>query len=127
MGRRDYAILMLLSRLGMRAGEVADLKLEDIDWQGSDLIIRGKGARIDQMPLPEDVGAAIADYLQYGRPVRSPSRNVFLTLRCRGARWPRPGCPRSLPTPGAVPGSPGSVLTGFVIPSPAICCVKAPR
>jgi integrase/recombinase XerD len=81
MGRRDYAILMLLSRLGMRAGEVADLKLEDIDWQGSDLIIRGKGARIDQMPLPEDVGAAIADYLQYGRPVRSPSRNVFLTLR----------------------------------------------
>jgi site-specific recombinase XerD len=77
IGRRDYAILMMLARLGLRANEIATLKLEDVDWQSGQITVRGKGRRHAQLPLLEDVGAAIADYLQYGRP-RSDSRQVFL-------------------------------------------------
>lgn len=76
-GRRDYAILMLLARLGLRSSEVTGLELEDIDWNAGTLRIRGKGARLDQLPLPSDVGQAIADYLQKGRPPCS-SRRVFI-------------------------------------------------
>jgi site-specific recombinase XerD len=77
MGLRDYAILLLLARLGLRANEIAMLTLDDIDWQSGQLIARGKGRRQDQLPLPSEVGAAIADYLQHGRP-RSDSRRVFI-------------------------------------------------
>ncbi|WIW90518.1 site-specific integrase (plasmid) [Sphingobium sp. V4] len=76
-GRRDYAILMLLARLGLRACEVARLSLDDIDWRAGQFTVRGKGRKIATMPLPHDVGAAIAAYLQHGRP-RSDSRRVFL-------------------------------------------------
>jgi site-specific recombinase XerD len=76
-GRRDYAILLLLARLGLRAGEVARLNLEDIDWMAGQLCIRGKGERVDRLPLLEDVGKAIADYLQRGRPSCS-TRRVFV-------------------------------------------------
>ena len=77
LGRRDFAVLLLLARLGLRASEVTTLCLQDIDWQSGLLTIRGKGRRRAQMPLPTEVGAAIGDYLQHGRP-RSESRRVFL-------------------------------------------------
>lgn len=76
-GRRDYAMLLLCARLGLRAGEVAALRLEDIDWAAGCLTIHGKGGRWAQMPLPQDVGAAIAAYLLDGRPV-CRDRRVFI-------------------------------------------------
>jgi site-specific recombinase XerD len=77
VGRRDYAILLLLARLGLRAGEVAGLELEDIDWNAGSLSVQGKRAQRSTLPLPADVGAAIAAYLRNGRPPSS-SRRVFL-------------------------------------------------
>ncbi len=76
-GKRDYAILLILARLGLRAGEVAALILEDIDWSGGYLCVRGKGSRVDRLPLIEEVGQALADYLRKGRPTCS-SRRVFI-------------------------------------------------
>ena len=61
-GRRDYAILLLLARLGLRGGEVASLTLEDMDWEAARITLRGKRGRVDQLPLPRDVGEAIAAY-----------------------------------------------------------------
>lgn len=80
VGRRDYAILLLLARLGLRGGEVAGLALEDIDWESGRLRLRSKCKRFDELPLPADVGEAIADYLAHGRPP-STSRRVFLRAR----------------------------------------------
>jgi integrase/recombinase XerD len=77
LGRRDYAIIITLLRLGLRRGEVAGLTLDDIDWRAGELVVRGKGARQDRLPLPADVGKAIAAYLRRGRP-RSSRREVFL-------------------------------------------------
>ena len=77
IGRRDYAILLLLARLGLRSGEVAFLELDDIDWSAGQLSVRGKGGQRTELPLPADVGKAIAAYLRHGRP-RSTSRRVFL-------------------------------------------------
>jgi site-specific recombinase XerD len=80
VGKRDYAILLLLARLGLRSGEVAKLTLDDIGWATAELLIRGKGARLDKLPLLQDVGAALADYLQNVRP-RCSSRHVFIRSR----------------------------------------------
>jgi integrase/recombinase XerD len=80
VGRRDYAILLLLARLGLRAGEVAFLELENIDWKAGCLNVHGKSGRRTQLPLPTDVGEAIVAYLCHGRP-RCPSRRVFLRSR----------------------------------------------
>ena len=77
MGRRDYAILLLLACLGLRAGEVAQLCLGDIDWRAGELSIRGKCGRWNRLPLPHKVGRAIADYLKT-RPSVGNSRKVFL-------------------------------------------------
>ncbi len=77
LGRRDYAIVLLLSRLGLRGGEVVAMELGDIDWRAGELIVRGKGRRRDRLPVPADVGDALAAYLQDGRPV-SDSRRLFL-------------------------------------------------
>jgi integrase/recombinase XerD len=77
VGRRDYGIVLLLSRLWLRCGEVAGLDLEDVDWRVSELVVRGKGSRIDRLPLTADVGEALADYLRHGRP-RGFGRAVFL-------------------------------------------------
>lgn len=77
LGRRDYAVLLLLARLGLRANEVTTLCLEDIDWQSGELTVHGKGRQRARMPLPSEVGAAIADYLQQSSPP-SDSRRVFL-------------------------------------------------
>jgi len=80
MGRRDYAILLLLARLGLRAGEVVRLELEDIDWNAGSITVQGKGGRRSALPLPADVGSAIAAYLRRGRP-RSRSRHIFLRIK----------------------------------------------
>jgi integrase/recombinase XerD len=80
VGRRDYAILLMLARLAVRGGEVARLELADIDWRTSELTVRGKGGRVDVLPLPADVGAAVADYLLHARPATA-ARNVFITVK----------------------------------------------
>ena len=80
MGRRDYAILLILARLGLRAGEIRALTLEDLDWKEGLLTVRGKAGRFSQLPLPKDVGAAIANYLRHGRPAVN-SRCVFLRAK----------------------------------------------
>jgi integrase/recombinase XerD len=77
-GRRDFAVLTLLSRLGLRAGEVATLGLADIDWRVAEILVRGKGPREERMPLPADVGEAIAAYLKGGRPESVVSRAIFV-------------------------------------------------
>ena len=79
-GRRDFAILTLLARLGLRSAEVAGLRLEDLDWRAGEIVVRGKGNRIDRLPMPSDVGNALVGYLNEGRPVVS-CREVFLRRR----------------------------------------------
>jgi integrase/recombinase XerD len=79
-GRRDYAILLLLSRLGLRAGEVARLGLDDIDWRCGEITILGKGNRGERLPLPNDVGTAIVAYLRHGRPATAQGRSVFVRV-----------------------------------------------
>jgi site-specific recombinase XerD len=79
-GRRNYAILLLLARLGLRAGEVLRLNLEDIDWESARITIHGKGGVWAQLPLPADVGHAIAEYLHRDRP-RCSCRRVFIRDR----------------------------------------------
>ena len=80
IGRRDYAILLLLARLGLRAGEVVALRLEDINWRTGEILVRGKGLRQDRMPLPEDVGKALASYLQRDRPA-CHTRRLFVCMK----------------------------------------------
>ncbi|MGH7754041.1 MAG: tyrosine-type recombinase/integrase [Gemmatimonadales bacterium] len=80
LGRRDYAVLITLLRLGLLRGEVARLGLDDIDWRAGEVVVRGKGARQDRLPLPAEVGEAIAAYLQRGRP-KTKRREVFLRAR----------------------------------------------
>ena len=80
-GRRDRAVLLLLARLGLRAGEVVALELDDIDWRAGEITIRGKkGLRHDRFPLPADVGSALATYLRRDRP-ESAGRRVFFCRR----------------------------------------------
>jgi integrase len=79
-GRRDYAILLLLARLGLRASEVAFLELDDLDWEGGQVTVRGKRGAQAALPLPAEVGEAISTYVQHGRP-RSCCRRVFLRAR----------------------------------------------
>jgi site-specific recombinase XerD len=82
-GQRDFAILTLLCRLGLRAGEVTGMALEDLDWRRGELVVHGKARRDETLPLPADVGEAIATYLAEGRP-EARSRSVF--LRCYAPR-----------------------------------------
>ncbi len=80
-GRRDFAILTLLLRLGLRRGEVARLELGDIDWRAGEIEIRGKGSRQERLPLPADVGEAVAGYLRRGRPASAQGRCVFVRVK----------------------------------------------
>jgi site-specific recombinase XerD len=80
-GRRDLAMLTLLARMGLRAGEVAALGLDDIDWRRGEVTIAGKGNRRDRLPLPADVGEAVAAYLRRGRPSTALDRSVFIRVK----------------------------------------------
>jgi integrase/recombinase XerD len=101
IGRRDYAVLVLLSRLGLRRGEVAAIQLEDVDWRAGELLIRGKGSRQDVLPLPVDVGEALVSYVR--RRPRCQSRALFVRttaplqgLTPRTVRWiVREACDRA--------------------------------
>jgi len=77
VGKRDRAILILLSRLGLRAGDVLNLRLADIDWYAATICVRGKNKRQTQLPLTQEVGDAIVNYLQHGRP-RTDSDHIFI-------------------------------------------------
>lgn len=90
-GRRDLAILLLLVRLGMRRGEVARLRLDDIDWRAGELLVRGKGPRVERLPLPSDVGEALVAYLRDGRPADTRTRAVFMRVRAPLAAITPPG------------------------------------
>jgi len=91
-GCRDYAILVLLSRLGLRAGEAANLGLDDVDWRHGEITVRGKANRYDRLPLPADVGQAVVDYLHRARPATALDRAVFV----------RAQAPHRALTPGGV-------------------------
>ena len=79
-GRRDFAILTLLARLGLRACEAAGMHLGDIDWRAGELTVHGKGGMDDRLPLPADAGEAVVDYLLHGRPAGIATTSVFLTV-----------------------------------------------
>jgi site-specific recombinase XerD len=88
IGVRDFAILTLLARLGLRAAEVAGLELDDVDWRAGEIVIRGKSRRDDRLPLPVDVGEALVAYLTEARP-QVESRRLFLSSRAPlGGLWP---------------------------------------
>lgn len=80
VGRRNWAILLLLARLGLRAGEVVGLAFEDLDWEAGELRIQAHGGNSDRLPIPQDVGTALVDYLRHARPACS-SRRVFVRMR----------------------------------------------
>jgi integrase/recombinase XerD len=89
IGRRDFAILLLLSRLGLRACEVTALRLDDIDWRRGEVAVFGKGSQTDRLPLPHDVGQALAEHL-LGRPRGAGFRELFLrTLAPHGPLSPK--------------------------------------
>jgi integrase/recombinase XerD len=79
-GCRDFAVLTLLVRLGLRAGEVARLALDDIDWRAGEIIVHGKGS-CERLPLPTDVGEAVATYLRYRRPKTAQGRTAFVRIK----------------------------------------------
>lgn len=79
-GLRDRAILLLLTGLGLRACEIAGLRLDDIGWRTGSLRIRGKGDRVDELPLPDEVGHALEDYVLHGRGGRVQGEEVFWTV-----------------------------------------------
>lgn len=85
VGVRDFAIMMLVARLGLRSIEVARLELRDVDWRAGELVVRGKGRRQDRLPLPAEVGEALVAYLSGGRNPEG-ARHLFLT--CRAPRGP---------------------------------------
>ena len=77
-GLRDYAIVLTLTRMGLRAGEIAALTIEDVDWRSGIVVISGKGGRRDQLPLPRDVAEAVIGYLRDGRPAAALDRRLFV-------------------------------------------------
>jgi site-specific recombinase XerD len=79
-GKRDYAILLLLARLGLRGGEVLAMTLDDLDWERGEIVVRGKGQRLERLPMPSDVGAALASYLCDVRPACA-TRRVFIRMK----------------------------------------------
>jgi site-specific recombinase XerD len=80
-GCRGFAVLTMLVRLGLRAGEVAKLGLDDIDWRAGEIVVRGKGSCIERLPLPTDVGEAVATYLRCGGPASAQGRTVFVRIK----------------------------------------------
>jgi len=90
-GRRDLSVLVLLARLGLRSGEVAALELDDVDWRAGEIVVRGKARRKDRLPLPEEVGETLVNYLRGGRP-SCACRRLILSLYAP----PRPICPSTV-------------------------------
>lgn len=80
-GRRDFAMMTTMVRLGLRVGEVAALGLGDIDWRSGEITVVGKGPRSERLPLPADVGESIADYLRHARPAGAIDRCVFVRIK----------------------------------------------
>lgn len=80
IGQRDYAVLLILARLGLRAGEVVAMTLDDIDWEDGVITISGKGSRRDRLPIPQDVGKALVTYLRHWRP-QCATRRLFIRAR----------------------------------------------
>jgi site-specific recombinase XerD len=95
VGLRNAAIVLLLLRLGLRAGEVAALDLDDVSWRTGELVVRGKGRRESRLPLPRDVGQAVAAYLRHGRPSVS-TRGLFVRARAPFTRLTMVGISHSL-------------------------------
>lgn len=89
-GRRDYAVLLLLARLGLRASEVVQMTLDDIEWEAGELVVRGKGRRHARLPIPTDVGDALVDYLRRDRP-QDTSRRVFICAMAPRRGFAGPG------------------------------------
>lgn len=85
VGVRDFAMMMLVARLGLRSIEVARLELRDVDWRAGEIVVRGKARRLDRLPLPAEVGEALVAYLSGGR---NPADAVHLFLTCRAPRGP---------------------------------------
>ena len=113
-GRRDYALLLLLTRLGLRAGEIVAMQLDDIDWRSGEILVRGKGLLYDRMPLPVDVGQALAVYLRHDR-LSSKTRRVFVCSKApqRGFSGPSTVSTivrRALDRAGLQPGFKGAHL-----------------
>jgi site-specific recombinase XerD len=125
VGLRDFAIIMLIARLGLRSIEIARLELGDVDWRAGELIVRGKGRRHDRLPLPAEVGDAMVAYLSRGRNPHD-ARHLFLT--CRAPRGPI----RADLVGDVVErtylraGLPHVVRTDCVTRWPVSCCGKAP-
>jgi integrase/recombinase XerD len=80
VGSRNYAMVLMLARMGLRRCEVAALTLDDIDWVAGEIAVTGKGGRLERLPLPDDVGQALAEYLQEGRPASAQGRQVFMRV-----------------------------------------------
>jgi site-specific recombinase XerD len=87
-GRRDYAVLMLLARLGLRACEVAALELGDVDWRVGELLVRGKGNRVERLPIPTEVGQALAAWVMDGRPQHESKSLIMRVTAPRGGISP---------------------------------------
>lgn len=114
IGRRDYAILLLLARLGLRAGEIVALQLDDIDWRAGEILVHGKGFVHDRMPLPVDAGQALASYLRHDRP-SCKTRSVFICMRAPQRKFARAATvstivKRALGRAGLHPGFKGAHL-----------------
>jgi integrase/recombinase XerD len=124
LGRRDYAMVMVMARLGLRAGEVAAIELDDIDWRAGELTIAGKGDRRERLPVPADVGQALAGYCQRGGPAPAAGRCScgpgLRAPRCRPMRSPAQFT-APLPGPGCLVSGP----TGCATPPRPRCCELA--
>jgi integrase/recombinase XerD len=124
VGRRDYAILLLLVRLGLRSSEVAAMRLDDVDWRAGAILVRGKGGRQDRLPLPVDVGEALVAYLRVCP--RTESRAVFIRAMAPVGPLSRRGVSGLVARACARAGVPSAGLTGSVTPPRRGCSGRAP-
>jgi site-specific recombinase XerD len=123
-GQRDYAILLLLARLGLRGGEVLAMTLDDLDWERGEILVRGKGQRLERLPLPKDIGTALVQYLRQVRPTCS-TRKVFIRLKAphRGLRQTSICCVvrRALQRAGLNPDFKGAHLLRHSLATKMLC------
>lgn len=130
VGRRNYAMLLLIARLGLRAPELVAIQLEDIDWRAGEILIRGKGQLHDRMPLPVDVGEALVDYIRNGR--AGASRSLFVCCRAPfrpfvDAQIINALLRRAFKRTGLRPPRPTSAPMSCATAWRPTCCKKAPR